>query len=72
MAIVQTTMGEMDDSLLWKHTAIFEDDNKYTTATEYWYPREGRVLSEKTLVHRSVNVGIKQGIETKLEQGEFA
>lgn len=69
--IVTTTMGDMDDSLLWKRTAIFEDDNEYTTVTEYWYPREGRVLNEKTLVHRSANIGIKQGIEIKLEQGDL-
>lgn len=67
--IVTTTMGDMDDSLLWKRMGHVEDENEYTTWVEYWYPREGRVLSEKTLVHRSANIGIKQGIEIKLEQG---
>ena len=67
--IVTTTMGDMDDSLLWKRTGHVEDENEHTTWVEYWYPREGRVLSEKTLVHRSANIGIKQGIEIKLEQG---
>lgn len=70
--IVTTTMGDMDDSLLWKRTGHVEDDNEYTTFVEYWFPREGRVLSEKTLVHRSANIGIKNGIETKLEQGTIA
>lgn len=67
MAKITTTRGDMDDSALWKRTHVIEDDNELTHVTEYWYPREGRVLSDKVCVHRSVHVAIKEGVETKLE-----
>lgn len=72
MAIIQTTIGEMDESLLWKREGFVEDENEYTTFVEYWHPRAGRALSEKTLVHRSVAVAIKDGIETTLEAEALA
>jgi hypothetical protein len=52
MAEVNTTHGLMDDSLLEKKEGLFEDDNEYTTWTEYWLGSE--------LVHRSVHVTLKK------------
>ena len=51
MAIVTTTHGDMDDSLLVKKEGGFEDDNECTTWVEYWLGEE--------LVHRSANVNLK-------------
>ena len=42
MALVTTTKGEMDDSLLEKKEGVFEDDNEYTTWVEYWLEGEDR------------------------------
>jgi hypothetical protein len=42
----------MDDSLLEHHSGEFEDDNEYTTWTEYWLDGE--------LVHRSAHVTLKR------------
>ena len=50
--LVTTTKGEMDDSLLEKKEGTVEDDNEYTTWTEYWLDGE--------LVHRSVHVTLKK------------
>ena len=52
--IVTTTKGEMDDSLLEQRTGEFEDDNEYTTWTEYWLDGE--------LVHRSAHVTLKRAL----------
>ena len=35
MALVNTTYGEMDESLLEKKEGTFEDDNELTTWVEY-------------------------------------
>ena len=50
--LVNTTKGEMDDSLLEKKEGTVEDDNEYTTWVEYWLDGE--------LVHRSVHVTLKK------------
>jgi hypothetical protein len=52
MAIVTTTYGDMDDSLLERKDGLFEDDNELTTWVEYWKDAE--------LVHRSVHVTLKK------------
>ena len=52
MAIVTTTKGDMDDSLLERKDGTFEDDNELTTWVEYWLEGE--------LVHRSVHVTLKK------------
>lgn len=51
MAIVNTTKGEMDDSLLEKREGIVDNDIEYTSWVEYWHEGE--------LVHRSVHVSLK-------------
>ena len=52
MALVTTTKGEMDDSLLEKKEGVVDNDNEYTTWVEYWM--------EVELVHRSVHVTLKK------------
>jgi len=52
MALVNTTYGEMDESLLEKREGTFEDDNELTTWVEYWKGEE--------LVHRSAHVTLKK------------
>ena len=50
--IVTTTKGEMDDSLLEHRTGEVDNENEFTTWTEYWLDDE--------LVHRSVHVTLKK------------
>jgi len=54
MALVNTTKGEMDDSLLEKKEGSVDNDNEYTTWVEYWLDGE--------LVHRSAHVQLKKNI----------
>ena len=54
MALVNTTKGEMEESLLEKKTGFVDNDNEYTTWVEYWLDEE--------LVHRSVHVHLKQNV----------
>lgn len=52
MALVSTTKGQLDESLLEKKTGLVDNDNEYTTWVEYWLNGE--------LVHRSVHVQLKK------------
>jgi hypothetical protein len=52
MALINTTKGEMDESLLEKKEGSVDNDNEYTTWVEYWLEGE--------LVHRSVHVQLKK------------
>ena len=52
MAIVTTTKGEMDESLLQKQEGTVDNENELTTWVEYWLDGE--------LVHRSANVTLKK------------
>ena len=52
MALVTTTLGEMDESLLDKKEGNFEDDNESTSWVEYW--------KDGALVHRSAHVTLKR------------
>ena len=61
--IVTTTKGEMDDSLLEHRSGEFEDDNEYTTWTEYWLDGE--------LVHRSAHVTLKRSLPIGGEISNF-
>jgi len=51
MALVETTKGMMDDTLLEKREGSLDNDVEYTTWVEYWLEGE--------LVHRSVHVSLK-------------
>ena len=52
MALVTTTKGDMDDSLLEKKDGVVDNENEYTTWVEYWLEGE--------LVHRSAHVTLKK------------
>jgi hypothetical protein len=52
MAIITTTKGDMDDSLLVKREGTVDNDNELTTWVEYWLDEE--------LVHRSAHVTLKK------------
>lgn len=58
MALISTTKGEMDESLLVKKEGSVDNDNEYTTWVEYWHENE--------LVHRSVHVTLKKSPFTDL------
>lgn len=51
MALVNTTKGEMDESLLEKREGSVDNDIELTNWVEYWLNGE--------LVHRSVHVSLK-------------
>ena len=63
MALVNTTKGEMDDSLLEKKEGFVDNDNEYTTWVEYWLNGE--------LVHRSAHVALKQSVTLAAEAASF-
>jgi hypothetical protein len=52
MALITTTKGDMDESLLEKREGSVDNDNEYTTWVEYWL--------EEELVHRSAHVTLKK------------
>ena len=52
--IVNTTKGEMDDSLLEKREGSLDNDTETTSWIEYWLDGE--------LVHRSVHMALKRGV----------
>lgn len=52
MALVTTTKGDMEESLLEKKTGSVDNENEYTTWVEYWLDGE--------LVHRSAHVQLKK------------
>ena len=52
MAMITTTKGDMDESLLEKKEGSIDNDNEYTTWVEYWLDGE--------LVHRSAHVTLKK------------
>lgn len=52
MALVMTTKGEMDESLLEKRTGVDENDHERASWVEYWHEGE--------LVHRSVHIVLKK------------
>lgn len=52
MAIITTTRGDMDESLLEKREGTVDNHNEATTWVEYWDGEE--------LVHRSAHVTLKQ------------
>ena len=42
MATINTTIGEMDESLLQKEEGIIDNDNEYTTWVQYWL--DGKIV----------------------------
>lgn len=64
MALVTTTKGDMDESLLEKKEGSVDNANEYTTWVEYWLEGE--------LVHRSVHVQLKKSVELAVEAASFS
>ena len=62
MAIITTTKGDMDESLLEKREGTVDNDNESTTWVEYWHEGE--------LVHRSAHATLK--IVPSFASGETA
>lgn len=52
--LVNTTKGEMDDSLLEKREGSLENDTETMSWVEYWLDGE--------LVHRSVHMALKRSV----------
>ena len=64
MALITTTKGEIDESLLTFKQGGFEDDNEQTTWQEWWLDGE--------LVRRDAQVNLKKGIPMDIFGGQFA
>ena len=54
MALVTTTKGDMDESLLEKREGTVDNENETTSWVEYWLDEE--------LVHRSAHVQLKKTV----------
>jgi hypothetical protein len=54
MALVTTTKGDMEESLLEKKEGMVDNDHEMTRWIEYWLEGE--------LVHRSVHVHLKKNV----------
>jgi hypothetical protein len=61
--LVNTTKGEMDDSLLVSKDGNMENDNEKTSWVEYYLGDE--------LVHRSVHVELKNPLVAETTLGEM-
>ena len=59
MEYVTTTKGPMAKALLEKRTGEVDNENEHTTWVEYWHEGE--------LVHRSVDIRLKKGLDTLME-----
>lgn len=55
MVMITTTKGLMDKKLLEKKAEIHDDEEKTLQWIEYWFKDE--------LVHRSVHIKLKRGVE---------
>lgn len=63
MVNITTIHGEMDEALLEKRTGTTDNPNDSSDWIEYWYNGE--------LVHRSVHVSIKHGLDVFGETATF-
>jgi hypothetical protein len=63
MALITTTKGDMDETLLEKKEGSVDNDNEYTTWIEYWYEGE--------LVHRSAHVTLKKAMQLSAKAASF-
>lgn len=61
---IVTIHGDMDESLLEKRVGTEETDTEVLSWTEYWYNNE--------LVHRSVHMQLKQGLDVFGETAVFS
>ena len=61
--LISTIHGDIDDSLLEMKSGNEEDNDKYTSWVEYWKDNE--------LVHRSVDLRLKRGLDFSLDAANF-
>jgi len=61
--LINTTKGQMDESLLEKIEGSIDNDNETTTWVEYWLDGE--------LVHRSAHVQLKKAVTFSAEAASF-
>jgi len=61
--LITTTHGEMDESLLEKRTGAVDNEDEYTTWTEYYLNGQ--------LVHRSVHVRLKKNVSIEGVAAQF-
>lgn len=54
MALIKTTKGDMDESLLEKREGVIDNEREHIRWIEYWH--------ESELVHRSAHVHLKQNV----------
>jgi hypothetical protein len=64
MALITTTKGDMDESLLEKREGSIDNEVELTTWTEYWLDGE--------LVHRSAHVTLKTSPALFAEAAQIA
>lgn len=62
--MITTTKGMMDPATLRKSEGVVDDDREFTVWTEYWLDDE--------LVHRSVAVELKEGIQARGASANFS
>jgi hypothetical protein len=64
MPLITTTLGDMEADLLEKRNGSVDNDNEFTTWTEYWLDGQ--------LVHRSAHVQLKQPVALAVEAASFS
>jgi hypothetical protein len=64
--LVTTIHGDMDDSLLDRKDGEVNNDNEYTTWTEY------RLKGQDEIVHRSVHVRLKKPVTFDTKAGNLS
>ena len=57
--MITTTKGPIEERFLEKRTGEVDNENEHTTWVEYWLAGE--------LVHRSVDIRLKKGLDTLME-----
>lgn len=74
MAVITTTLGDMDEALLEKREAVIDNDNEHTTVVEYCLrgcDGPSHVTGEPEAmerfcskhVHRSAHITLKKGLD---------
>jgi hypothetical protein len=63
MALITTTLGDMEADLLEKKEGSVDNDHEFTTWNEYWHDDE--------LVHRSLHVQLKKSVELAVDAASF-
>jgi hypothetical protein len=65
MALIHTTLGDLDESTLIKTEGELDNDHELTRWVEYRQTEDGEVI------HRSVHVHLKQGLSLASAVGGF-